>query len=79
MLYAISVKISAGKNQRRIDLVVSAESPEEAGEKAVKQARKMYYPGKKAVYTITTLVTEDEAIAAYTHPRPETSSPTETT
>lgn len=70
MLYAISVKISIKRTQRRIDLVVSAETPEQAGQKALKQARKMYAPGKKAVYTIVTLVTEDEAVAAYTKAPP---------
>jgi len=68
MLYAASVKITHGKNQRRLDLVVEAVSPEEAETKALKQARKMYCPGKKAIYTIMTLIDETEAMAAFNSP-----------
>ncbi len=68
MLYAASVKITHGRNHRRLDVVVEAASPEEAETKALKQARKMYCSGKKAVYTLMTLIDETEAMAALTNP-----------
>lgn len=71
MLYAVSVKITYGKNQRRLDLVVEAVSPEEAETKAIKQARKMYCPGKKAIYTVMTLIDETEAMAVFANPTSE--------
>ena len=72
MLYAASIKIILGKNHRRLDLVVEADTQEEAEIKALKQARKMYLPGKKAVYSIITMISETEAIEAVTRSSPET-------
>lgn len=65
MLFATSVKITFNKSQRRLDLIIEADSAEQAETKALKQARKMYCPGKKASYTICAMVNETEAIAAY--------------
>lgn len=62
MLYAASVKVSYRRSQRRIDLIVNADNLEKAKEKAVKQARSIYAPGKKAVYTVTDIISEVEAL-----------------
>lgn len=61
MLYAASVRVSLKKNQRRLDIIVEAENLENAKEKVLKQARKIYAPGKKAIYTIIGTVSETEA------------------
>ncbi len=61
MLYATSVRVSLGKQQRRIDIIVEAKDAEQATEKALKKARSIYAPGKKAVYTIIGMVNENEA------------------
>ena len=61
MLYAASVRVSLKKNQRRLDIIVEADNLENAKEKVIKQARKIYAPGKKAVYTIIGTVSETEA------------------
>lgn len=62
MLYAALVRVSLGRNQRRINVIVEAEDLEKAKEKAVKQARKIYNPGKKTVYTVVEIVSETEAL-----------------
>jgi hypothetical protein len=65
MLYAFSVKVSRGKNTRRLDIIVEADELQAAEAKAVKQARKLYNPGKKAVYTIVKVVSENEALEVF--------------
>lgn len=62
MLYAASVKVTYRRNQRRIDLIVNADSLEKAKERAIKQARSIYAPGKKAVYTVSEIISEVEAL-----------------
>lgn len=62
MLYAASVKVTFRRKQRRIDVIVNAEDLEKATEKAMKQARSIYNPGKKAVYTVTEIISETEAM-----------------
>lgn len=62
MLYAASVRVTFKKTQRRLDIIVEAESLESAKEKVLKQAHKIYAPGKKAVYTIIGTVSETEAL-----------------
>lgn len=62
MLYAASVKVTFRGNQRRIDVIVNAENLEKAKEKAIKQARSIYAPGKKAVYSVTEIISESEAL-----------------
>ncbi len=62
MLYAASVRVNHRRNQRRIDVIVNAENIEKATEKAIKQARGIYAPGKKAVYSVTEIISETEAI-----------------
>jgi hypothetical protein len=66
MLYAFSIKVSLGKNTRRLDLLVEADELNTAKAKAVKQARKLYNPGKKAVYTVSRVVSENEALEVFT-------------
>jgi hypothetical protein len=61
MLYAASVRVSFKKNQRRLDIIVEADNLESAIEKVLKQARKIYAPGKKAIYSIIGTVSETEA------------------
>lgn len=61
MLYAASVKVSYGKNHRRIDVIVEADDPEKAKAKVIKQARSIYNPGKKATYEIIGMISETEA------------------
>lgn len=61
MLYATSVRVTFRKLQRRIDIIVEAKDVEQATEKALKKARSIYAPGKKAVYTIMGMVDETEA------------------
>lgn len=68
MLYAASVKITFNKTQRRLDLIIEADTAEQAETKALKQARKMYCPGKKANYAICAMVNETEALATYAAP-----------
>lgn len=68
MLYAASIKISFGKNQRRIDLIIDAEDPKNVEEKAIKQAKKIYCPNKKATYTLLTMVSESEALESISQP-----------
>jgi hypothetical protein len=65
MLFASSVRVRRGKNNRRLDLIVEADDSGEAETKAVKQAKKIYYPGKKAVYTIIKTVSETEALEVF--------------
>ncbi|HOL11090.1 MAG TPA: hypothetical protein PLH87_13260 [Bacillota bacterium] len=62
MLFGASVKVSLGKKQRRIDLIVEADNPQDAEVKAINQAKKMYFPGKKATYQLIAIVSETEAI-----------------
>ncbi|HYH01917.1 MAG TPA: hypothetical protein VEC37_02350 [Bacillota bacterium] len=62
MLFAVSVKVTLRKNQRRLDLIVETDDPQEVSAKAIKQARKLYNPGKKAVYTVLQSVSETEAL-----------------
>ncbi len=62
MLYAASVKVTFRRNQRRIDVIVNAENLEKATEKAIKQARSIYAPGKKAAYSVSEIISETEAI-----------------
>lgn len=66
MLYAASVKVSYRKAQRRIDVIVEAADLERAREKALKQARSIYAPHKKAVYAVTGIVSETEAVTRLT-------------
>lgn len=61
MLYAASVKVNFRNHQRRIDVIVEAEDLERAKTKAVKQARNIYTPAKKATYTINEIISEAEA------------------
>lgn len=61
MLFAASVKITHGKNRRRLDVIVEAPDLETAKEKALKQARNIYAPSKKAAYTLVTIIDEAEA------------------
>jgi hypothetical protein len=61
MLFAASVRVSFKKIQRRLDIIVEADNLESAKEKVLKQARKIYAPGKKALYTIMGTVSETEA------------------
>ena len=68
MLYAASVKINFKGNQRRLDIIVEADGLERAKEKALKQARKIYAPGKKAVYTIISIINEAEALENFSSP-----------
>jgi hypothetical protein len=65
MLYAASVRVSFKKTQRRLDIIVEADDLESAKEKVLKQARKIYAPGKKAVYTIIGTVSEAEAYSNF--------------
>jgi hypothetical protein len=74
LLYAASVKVTHRRNQRRIDLIVNAENLEKAKEKAVKQARSIYAPGKKAVYTVIEIINEIEALETL-QPFPTTETP----
>jgi hypothetical protein len=76
MLYAASVKVTYRRNQRRIDLIVNADNLENAKEKAVKQARSIYAPGKKAVYTVSDIISEVEALETL-RPFPSTEAPAE--
>jgi hypothetical protein len=69
MLFALSVRVSFGKNNRRLDLIVEAADTGEAETKALKQAKKIYYPGKKAVYTVIKSVSETEAFAVFSPPK----------
>jgi hypothetical protein len=76
LLYAASVKVTHRRNQRRIDLIVNAENLEKAKERAIKQARKIYAPGKKAVYTVNEIISEIEAVETL-QSFPTTENPTE--
>ncbi|HBF37674.1 MAG TPA: hypothetical protein DDW50_10170 [Firmicutes bacterium] len=60
MLFAASVRVTFKKAQRRLDIIVEAENLESAKEKVLKQARKIYAPGKKAIYTIIGTISETE-------------------
>ncbi|TCL64733.1 hypothetical protein EDC14_101831 [Hydrogenispora ethanolica] len=75
MLFAASVRVSLGKNLRRLDIVIEAEDLEAAKEKAIRQARKMYSPGKKAVYSILDIINEDDAYQTLAHPKPPAAEP----
>jgi hypothetical protein len=68
MLYAAQVRVSLGRNHRRIDVIVEAEDLEKAKEKAIKQARKLYLPDKKAVYSILEIISEEEAFKNFLTP-----------
>jgi len=72
MLYAASVRVRSGKASRRIDVIVEAGDPEKAKEKALKQARNIYAPDKKATYTIIGMINEVEAIENLAAPPEET-------
>lgn len=76
MLYAASVRVTFHRNQRRIDVIVNAENLEKATEKALKQARSIYAPGKKAVYTVSEIISETEAIETL-RPFPTVDNPSE--
>ena len=69
MLFAASIKVSYRKAQRRIDVVVEADELETAKEKAIKQARKIYLPSKKAVYTVTEIINENDAYQTLANPK----------
>jgi hypothetical protein len=69
MLYALSVRVSLGKNNRRLDLIVEAADPGAAETKALKQAKKIYCPGKKAIYTVIKTVSETEALEVFPPPK----------
>ncbi len=77
MLFAASVKVTFRRNQRRIDVIVNAENLEKATEKALKQARSIYYPGKKAIYTVNEIISETEALETL-RPFPTVDIPSET-
>jgi hypothetical protein len=65
MLYAASVRVNFKKAQRRLDIIVEADDLDSAKEKVLKQARKIYAPGKKAVYAIIGTISETEAFDAF--------------
>ncbi|MCL6591035.1 MAG: hypothetical protein K6U80_13910 [Firmicutes bacterium] len=65
MLFAASVKVVFGQNKRRIDVIVEDEDLEKAKIKAIKQARSIYAPGKKATYTIIEIIDESEAFEQF--------------
>lgn len=62
MLYAASVRVRSGKINRRIDVIIEADDLEKAKEKALKQARNIYAPDKKATYNIVGMINEVEAL-----------------
>jgi hypothetical protein len=68
MLYAFAIKVNLGKNTRRLDILIEADNLKSAEAKAVKQARKLYNPGKKAVYTVTQVISESEALEVFAGP-----------
>jgi hypothetical protein len=68
MLYAFAIKVNLGKNTRRLDILVEADDLKSAEAKAVRQARKLYNPGKKAVYTVTQVISESEALEVFPGP-----------
>ncbi|HBE77548.1 MAG TPA: hypothetical protein DDW65_07155 [Firmicutes bacterium] len=70
MLYAASVRVSFKRNQRRLDIIVEADNLESAKEKVLKQAHKIYAPGKKAIYAIIGTVSETEAFTDFSGIRP---------
>jgi hypothetical protein len=61
MLYAASIRVRFSKINRRIDVIIEADDLEKAKEKALKQARKIYTPDKKATYSIIGIINEVEA------------------
>ena len=61
MLYAASVRVRFGKTSRRIDVIVEADELDKAKARALKQARNIYAPGKKATYTLIGIINETEA------------------
>lgn len=61
MLYAASVRVRIGKTSRRIDVIIEADELDQAKVKALKQARNIYAPGKKASYSIIGIINETEA------------------
>jgi hypothetical protein len=61
MLYAASVRVRSGKVNRRIDVIIEADDLDKAKEKALKQARNIYAPDKKATYAIIGMINEVEA------------------
>lgn len=65
MLYAASVKVSYGKNHRRVDVIVEADDPEKAKAKLMKQAHSIYAPGKKAQYEMIEMISETEAFESF--------------
>lgn len=73
MLYAASVRVRSGKTNRRIDVIIEANDPEKAKEKALKQARSIYAPDKKATYTIIGMINEVEALENLSTP-PDTTN-----
>jgi hypothetical protein len=65
MLFAASVRVNvARKSSRRIDLIVNAANLEAAKERAVKQARSLYLPAKRATYELMEIIDEAEAVQA---------------
>jgi hypothetical protein len=65
MLFAASVRVKvARKTPRRIDLIVNAKNLEAAKERAVKQARSLYAPAKRATYELMEIIDEAEAVLA---------------
>ncbi|HEX3046239.1 MAG TPA: hypothetical protein VHY08_15895 [Bacillota bacterium] len=65
MLFAASVKVVLGQNKRRIDVIVEDQDLEKAKNKAIRQARSIYMPGKKATYTIIDIIDESEAFEQF--------------
>jgi hypothetical protein len=65
MLFAASVRVNIPrKPSRRIDLIVNAADLDAAKERAVKQARSIYLPAKKATYELMEIIDEAEAVQA---------------
>jgi hypothetical protein len=77
MLYAASVRVRSGKTHRRIDVIVEADDLEKAKEKALKQARNIYAPDKKATYTIIGMINEIEALENLSTPPDNQDNPEE--
>lgn len=77
MLYAASVKVTYQKINRRIDVIVEAETQTQAESKAVKHARSIYMPHKKAVYTVTGILNETEALRSMSSSPENSAAPIE--
>jgi hypothetical protein len=65
MLFAASVRVNVPrKSSRRVDLIVNATDLEAAKVRAVKQARSLYMPAKRATYELLEIIDEAEAVLA---------------